>query len=78
MESNDDFDVVQASTLRVVILPSGKVNRENAAKAMGRTPKTLAEWARLGIGPRPQNIQGRIFYDWAEVQALMGAVPQSR
>ena len=66
-----EVELVPASTVRVVMLPSGKVNRENAAKALGRTAKTLAEWARLGIGPRPQNIQGRIFYDWADVQAFM-------
>ena len=78
MESQMEVDVVPASTVRVVILPSGKVNRQNAAKALGRTPKTLAEWARLGIGPRPQNIQGRIFYEWSEVQAFMGAGACSR
>ncbi|HYD11451.1 MAG TPA: hypothetical protein VEC11_01245 [Allosphingosinicella sp.] len=74
MQSEVSFDPGPASMVRILILPSGKVNRENAAKAMGRTPKTLAEWARLGIGPRPQKIQGRIFYEWTEVQEFMGAM----
>jgi hypothetical protein len=59
--------------VKIVVLPSGKVDRKNTAKAVNRIEKTLSEWARLGIGPKPQNIQGRIFYDWAEVQAFMGA-----
>jgi hypothetical protein len=65
---------VEAETVAVTILPSGKVSREDAARAMGRTPKTLVEWARQGIGPKPENIAGRIFYVWADVQAFMGAV----
>ena len=59
--------------VRVLVLPSGKVDRRNAARAVGRSEKTLCEWARHGIGPRPQNIAGRIFYDWADVQSFMGA-----
>lgn len=59
--------------VKVIVLPSGKVDRENAAKALGRTPKTLADWALKGIGPKPHNIGGRIFYDWAELQEFMGA-----
>ena len=57
----------------VMVLPSGKIDRLNCSKATGRSTKTLSEWARLGIGPKPHNIAGRVFYDWAEVQAFMGA-----
>lgn len=56
--------------VRVRVLPSGRVDRKNAAKALNRAPKTLAEWRRLGIGPKPHNVGGRVFYDWAEVQAF--------
>ena len=56
--------------VRVMVLPSGRVDRKNAAKALNRAPKTLAEWTRLGIGPKPHNIGGRIFYEWSEVQAF--------
>ena len=57
--------------VRVRVLPSGLVDRANAAKALGRTSKTLAEWKRLGIGPRSQLRGGRAFYSWAEVQQFM-------
>lgn len=64
--------------VKVIVLPSGKVDRKNCAKAIGRSEKTLAEWSRLGLGPKPHNIGGRVFYDWAEVQAFMGASPASQ
>lgn len=56
--------------VRVQVLPSGRVDRKNAAKALNRAPKTLAEWRRLGVGPKSHNVGGRVFYDWAEVQAF--------
>jgi hypothetical protein len=56
--------------VRVRVLPTGWVDRKNAARALNRAPKTLAEWRRLGIGPKPHNVGGRVFYDWAEVQAF--------
>lgn len=61
---------VTPEPVKVLILPSGKVDRANAAKALGRTPKTLSEWKRLGIGPKSQSIGGREFYDWSEVLAF--------
>lgn len=65
MHSNDQIEHV-----KVIVLPSGRVDRKNAAKALNRAPKTLAEWRRLGIGPKPHNVGGRVFYDWADVQAF--------
>ncbi len=56
--------------VRVRILPDDRVDRKNAAAALNRTPKTLAEWSRLGTGPRPFNVGGRIFYRWSEVQTF--------
>lgn len=47
----------------------GKVDRNNMAIALGKTPKTMAEWKRLGIGPEQYLIGGRIFADWSSVQA---------
>jgi hypothetical protein len=58
--------------VRVTILPGNRVDRKNAAKALGREPKTLAEWKSRGIGPKPVKVGGRVFYDWAEVQAFAG------
>jgi len=57
--------------VRVMVLPGGWVDRKNAARAMNRTPKTLCEWGRLGLGPRAYNRGGRIFYRWSDVQAAM-------
>jgi hypothetical protein len=56
--------------VRVRVLPGNRVDRKNAAKALNRTAKTLAEWKRLGIGPRATMVGGRVFYDWGEVQAF--------
>ena len=70
MNASSAFELAP-EPVKVMVLPSGKVSRSNAAKAVGRTPKTLSEWVRLGIGPMPHNIGGRVFYDWADVQAFM-------
>jgi hypothetical protein len=52
-----DFDVV-----RVRVLPDGRLDRKNAALYLGRSPKTLAQWALQGKGPRSHDIGGRAFY----------------
>ncbi|WP_419816138.1 DNA-binding protein [Glacieibacterium sp.] len=56
--------------VKVRVLPDDRVDRLNAALALNRSPKTLAEWRRLGIGPRAFNVGGRVFYRWSEVQAF--------
>ena len=65
-------------SLRIVVLPGGQMDRKNAARAMGKSPKTLSEWSRLGIGPAPFKIGGRVHYRLADVQAFCagGAVPR--
>jgi len=55
--------------VKVLVLPDDRVDRRNAALALGRAPKTLAEWTRLGIGPRSFRVGGRSFYRWSEVRA---------
>ncbi|QUT05203.1 DNA-binding protein [Sphingobium phenoxybenzoativorans] len=56
--------------VKVRVLPDGRVDRRNAAAALNRRPKTLAEWQSKGFGPRPFLVGGRVFYKWAEVQAF--------
>ena len=56
--------------IKVVVLPDDRVDRKNAAIALNLSPKTLAEWRRLGRGPRAFNVGGRVFYRWSEVQAF--------
>jgi hypothetical protein len=68
-------EAVAVEIVRVVVLPSGRIDRANAAKALGRSTKTLSEWARKGVGPAPEDRGGRIFYKWSDVQAFMGAEP---
>jgi len=56
--------------VQINILPGGCVDRKNAARALNRAPKTLAEWARMNIGPTPFKVHGRVLYHWADVQAF--------
>lgn len=48
--------------VRVRVLPDGRMDRESAARYLGRRPKTLAMWALHGKGPRSVKVGGRIFY----------------
>jgi hypothetical protein len=64
----DGFSSVE--TVRVRVLPDGRVSRANAALIFGRSPKTLAEWRSKGWGPRPIEVGGRIFHDFAECMAM--------
>ena len=54
--------------VKITVLPGDRVDRRNAALALNRAPKTLADWKRLGIGPRSFTVGGREFYRWSEVQ----------
>lgn len=58
-----DFD-------RVRVRATGLVCRKDAAMALGKSSKTLCEWAAKGIGPKPVKVGGRIFYDWNAVCAF--------
>lgn len=54
--------------VKVLVLPDGRVARGEAAKFLGYQPKTLAEWHRLGKGPRSRMVGGRRFYDIADLR----------
>jgi hypothetical protein len=56
--------------VRVQILPDGRVARNDAATFLGYKPKTLAEWHRLGKGPRSRMVGGRRFYDIEDLRAF--------
>jgi hypothetical protein len=56
--------------ISVEVLPDRRVTRKDAAKILGRTPKTLAEWKLHGWGPRPIVVGGRIFHDYDECLAM--------
>lgn len=48
--------------VRVRVLPDGRMDRNNAAKYVGRTPKTLAMWQLEGRGPKSVLVGGRRYY----------------
>jgi hypothetical protein len=53
-----------------------RLSRDEAAREIGTKPKTLANWASLGIGPRPYKVRpgagrnGAVFYLRADVEAF--------
>jgi len=44
------------------VTPDGRLSRNDAAAFLGFKPKTLAEWHRLGVGPKSFLVGGRRFY----------------
>lgn len=54
--------------ISVRVLPDGRVSRRDAATFLGMKAKTLAEWQRLGKGPRSCSVGGRRFYMLDELQ----------
>ena len=59
--------------VRVLVLPDGQMDRANAARYLGRSTKTLAEWYRLGLGPESFLIGGRRFYRLSDLQQFTKA-----
>ena len=66
MESDTDLEVA-----KVRVLPDGRMTRQNAARYLGRKPKTLAMWAVQGKGPRMTKVMGRCFYYKAVLDAFV-------
>ncbi len=73
MAKQRGIQVENLEHVKVRVLPDGRVDRANAAKYLGRSPKTLAEWARLGLGPRSILVGGRRFYHLADLQQFTKA-----
>jgi hypothetical protein len=59
--------------VRVRVLPDGRLDRRNAALYLGRSAKTLAQWAVQGRGPPPHKdkVSGRVFYYIDELDACI-------
>jgi hypothetical protein len=47
------------------------MTRQDAAKYLGRQPKTLAMWALVGKGPRSIRVGGRRFYYKADLDSFI-------
>jgi hypothetical protein len=61
-ERRVEVEAVELENVRVRVLPDGRMDSNNAAKYLGRAPKTLAMWRLEGIGPPWIKCGGRIFY----------------
>lgn len=59
--------------ISIRVLPDNRVTRADAAAFLGLRPKTLAEYARLGRGPLPRRVGGRIFYLLQDLEAYRDA-----
>jgi hypothetical protein len=60
MEISDGGGAVEQ--VRVRVLPDGRMTRDDAARYLGHSPKTLAQWQVYGKGPRSVRVAGRVFY----------------
>jgi hypothetical protein len=69
---------IGTETPRVFIHPDGRMDRKNAAIYLGCAPKTLADWAMKGLGPRYILLGGRTFYFLEDLQAWVSEQPRIR
>lgn len=58
--------------VKVRILPDGRLNRQDAARYLGLSAKTLAIWGSQGRGPNMVKVGGRVFYYLEDLQAFVG------
>ncbi len=56
---------------RIIVLPDVRVARADAAIFLGKSPKTMAEWKRLGLGPMPRKVGGRVYYYIRDLEAFV-------
>ncbi len=64
-------EMTTIETIRVRILPDGRMTRRNAALYIGMKPKTLAMWEMEGKGPLSIKVGGRRFYFKAELDRFI-------
>ncbi len=66
-----EIETAEIEPVRVRVLPNGNMDSTNAAKYVGRAPKTLAMWRMQGIGPEWTKNGGRVFYNKEALDAFM-------
>ena len=66
-----EIETAELEPVRVRVLPNDNMDSNNAAKYVGRAPKTLAMWRMQGIGPEWKKCGGRIFYNKEALDAFM-------
>ena len=62
---------IDTDTQRVFIHPDGRMDRKNAARYLGCSPKTLADWAMRAQGPEYVLLGGRAKVDQHNCQVLV-------
>ncbi|BAE52447.1 hypothetical protein amb3643 [Paramagnetospirillum magneticum AMB-1] len=60
-------------TIQVVVLPDGRMDRENAAKYLGLNARTLCNLAVQKAGPRYVRVRGRVYYFLRDLDAYIQA-----
>ena len=66
------IDEAEIETVRIRMLPNGRMDRETAAKYLNRSPKTLAMWAMEAKGPPAHKAGGRVFYFKTDLDEFLG------
>ncbi len=66
-----EIETAEIEPVRVRVLPNGNMDSNNAAKYVGRAPKTLAMWRMQGVGPEWTKNGGRVFYNKEALDAFM-------
>ena len=59
-------------TIRVRVLPDGRLTRRDAGRYLGVAEKTMAMWALNGKGPQSVKVGGRVFYFRTALDAFIG------
>lgn len=57
--------------VRVRVLPDGRMTRQDAARYLGHTSKTLAMWQVQGRGPKSVLVGGKRFYFKDDLDAFI-------
>lgn len=70
MERGGEMSESYINQIEIDVLPGNRIDRKNAAKILGRSPKTLAKWKCENIGPRPIHVGMLVFYDLEEVMQM--------
>lgn len=55
-----------------------KLNKEEAAKFLGISPRTLSNWLSKGVGPRNYKYLGRIYFDKKDLEAFKRSLIEIR
>jgi hypothetical protein len=69
---------IETETPRVFLHPDGRMDRKNTAIYLGCAPKTLADWAMKGIGPKYVMLGGKAFYFVQDLDEWIAEQPRIR